>query len=753
MKPQVQQWLTQLTVEEKASLCSGMDTWHTQAIDRLGIPAIMLADGPHGLRKQVNESDNLGLHGSISAVCFPAACATACSFDKALLREMGTALGEECQAENVAVLLGPGANIKRSPLCGRNFEYFSEDPHLSAQMAAAFIQGVQHKGVGTSLKHFAANNQETRRMSVSANIDTRTLREIYLASFEDAVKDGKPSTIMCSYNRLNGNYTSQDPFLLNQVLREEWGYTGCVVSDWGAVNERVPGLAAGLDLEMPDSGDSNAKKIVAAVQNGSLSESVLDQAVVRILDLVATWQENHMPDASCDWEAHHNLARRIASESTVLLKNENHTLPLQKGGRYAFIGAFAASPRYQGGGSSHINSSQVESALDCAKDQAKITYVPGYDIAQQDTDVALLQEALDAAKAAEVAVIFAGLPESFESEGFDREHMEMPQCQNELIAAVAAVQPNVVVVLHNGAPVAMPWFDQVPALLETYLGGQAVGGATCDILFGDVNPSGKLAESFPHKLQDTPAYLNFPGDAHDVDYREGVFVGYRYYDKKDMPVLFPFGHGLSYTSFSYEDIRLSADAITDQETLEVSVRVKNTGRVAGKEVVQLYVADRQNTVTRPARELKGFEKVFLLPGEAKTVTFHLEQRAFAYWNSSTEDWQVQSGMFTIFVGASSRNLPLQADVQLQSTKTMPRNFHINSTMGELLQSPHAAAILQPQIQAVAKSLSASLGSLGENSSDTMRKMMLNLPLRGWISLTKIPYTQEMFEEMFREEEA
>ena len=749
MQEKIDALIGQMTLGEKASLCSGMSTWHTQSIERLDIPAIMVADGPHGLRKQLNNHDNLGLHGSIKAVCFPAACATACSFDRALLFEMGQALGEECQSEDIAVLLGPGANLKRSPLCGRNFEYFSEDPYLSSHMTAAFIQGVQSKGVGCSLKHFAANNQETRRMSVSADMDERTLRELYLASFEYAVKEAKPQTIMCSYNRINGTYVSENPFILNQVLRDEWGYEGLVVSDWGAVNQRVPGLAAGMDLEMPDSGGVNDRKIVEAVQNAQLDEAILDKAIARVLRLVLTWQENRTGEP-CDWDAHHSLAEKIETESIVLLKNENDLLPLKQGKTYAFIGAFADAPRYQGGGSSHINSNRVDSALQACAEYANITYAQGYDLSNDAADNALISEAVEIAKEADAAIIFAGLPDAFESEGFDREHMDLPTCQNALIAAITAAQKNVIVVLHNGSPVAMPWLSNVPALLEAYLGGQAVGAVVGKVLFGKANPSGKLAESFPLKLSDNPSYLNFPGDRDRVKYSEGLFIGYRYYDKKEMDVLFPFGHGLSYTSFEYSDLRLSAPEIDDTQSLEVTVSIKNTGGVFGKEIVQLYVSDHQKSVTRPIRELKGFEKVALDPGVSQEVKFVLSKRDFAYWNEQAGDWHVQGGLYTVSIGVSSRDLRLQGDITINATQKPLRNFHMNSTMGELLESPRAAAILLPQIEAVSKKLVTALGSMGDNSSGNMRKMMLNLPLRSWISLTKILYSQAMLNEVFCE---
>ena len=510
MERNVKKIVSQMTLEEKAGMCSGKDFWHLKSVERLGIPEVMVSDGPHGLRKQAENTDHLGINESIKAVCFPTACATACSFDRDLLEEMGSALGKECQAENVSVLLGPAVNIKRSPLCGRNFEYFSEDPYLAGQMAKAHIQGVQKEGVGTSIKHFAANNQEYHRMSASSEVDERTLREIYLAAFETPIKEAKPKTVMCSYNQINGVFASEDPWLLDEVLRKEWGYEGYVMSDWGAVNERVPGLKAGLELEMPASGGEPDRQIVEAVKNGTLKEEILDRAVERILNVIFDYVD-HKKDEVFDMEKDHALAEKVETESMVLLKNEG-ILPLKKGSRVAFIGAFAKNPRYQGGGSSPINSFRVTGALEAAEGMADITYAEGYGLEKDEIDEALVTEAVKAAKEAEVAVIFAGLPDAFESEGYDRVHMKMPNCQNHLIQEVCKVQPNVVVVLHNGSPVEMPWADEVKGILEAYLGGQAVGAAEAKILFGDANPCGKLAETIPYKLSDNPSYLNFPGD-------------------------------------------------------------------------------------------------------------------------------------------------------------------------------------------------------------------------------------------------
>lgn len=681
MERNLKELVSQMTLEEKAGMCSGLDFWHLKSVDRLDIPSVMVSDGPHGLRKQDDKADHLGINESIKAVCFPPAVLSACSFDRDLLRELGDTVGKEAQATDVSVVLGPAVNIKRSPLCGRNFEYYSEDPYLAGESAAAFIDGVQSHHVGTSIKHFAANNQELNRMSCSSEVDERTLREIYLPAFETAVRKSQPYTVMCSYNKINGTYSSENPWLLTEVLRDEWGFEGYVMSDWGAVNERVPGLKAGLDLEMPTSGGLTDREIVAAVQDGSLDESVLDQAVERILRITFTWLDNR-EEQDFTLEADHETARRIAEESMVLLKNEN-VLPLTPSENVVFIGGFAKKPRYQGGGSSHINSFRVDSAIDAVRDIAEVSYVEGFSSSKDIYDEKLAAEAVEAAKKADKAVIFAGLPDSFESEGYDRSHMRLPECQDRLIREIAEVQPNTIVVLHNGSPVEMPWKDDVKGLLEAYLGGQAGGSAVVNILYGKVNPSGKLAETLPLKLSDNPSYLNF-AEREKVNYSEGVFVGYRYYDAKEMEVAFPFGHGLSYTTFKYSNLKLDRSEMTDQDTLTVSIDVTNTGSRAGKEVVQLYVSDRTGSVRRPVKELKGYEKISLEPGETKTVTMTLDRRSFAWYSTELHDWYAASGEYALLIGSSSRDIRLTEKIRLHSTRNLPLNLTLNTPMGDLI---------------------------------------------------------------------
>ena len=742
----VKELVKQMTVEEKAGLCSGQDFWHTKAIERLGIPAVMVSDGPHGLRKQDQEADHLGLNESIKAVCFPAGCALAASFDRRMTTRLGEALGEECQAENVAVILGPAVNIKRSPLCGRNFEYYSEDPYLASEIAASHIKGVQSKNVGTSIKHFLANNQEHRRMSSSSEMDERTAREIYLAAFEGAVKQSRPWTVMCSYNRINGTYACENKKYLTDILRNEWGFDGFVVSDWGAVNDRVESLKAGLELEMPSSFGINDKKIVAAVESGRLSEECLDEAVERVLNIVYKFVENRDENAVFDREADHRLSREIAAECMVLLKNDQ-ILPLDEKADTVFIGAFAKKPRYQGGGSSHINSFKVESALDASAGMEHITFAPGFITEKDVVDDALIQEAVEAAKKAEAAVVFAGLPDSFESEGFDREHMRLPDCQNELIRQVAAVNPNTVVVLHNGSPVEMPWIKDVKGVLEAYLGGQAVGAATVDILFGRANPCGRLAETFPLKLEDNPSYLYYLGEGDKVEYREGVFVGYRYYDKKKMDVLFPFGHGLSYTSFVYGNLKLDKEQMSDRETLMVSVDVTNTGTRKGKEVVQLYVAPLNGSIIRPVRELRGFDKIELNPGETKTVSFQLEKRAFAYYDMEAEDWTVESADYEIQIGKSSRDIVAAAKVHVESTGKKTRCYDRNTTFGDLMKDEKAMEIAGSLLKDMAVLGDAGEDALGESTAAMNDAMMMYMPIRGAITFGQGNVSEEALEEL------
>ncbi|MCI8774679.1 MAG: glycosyl hydrolase [Lachnospiraceae bacterium] len=732
----IKKLVAQMTLEEKAAMCSGADFWHTEAVARLGIPASMVSDGPHGLRKQDQEGDHLGVNDSIKAVCFPAGCGTAASFNRELLTQMGEVLGNECQAEGVSVILGPAVNIKRSPLCGRNFEYYSEDPLVASEMAGALIKGVQSKNVGTSIKHFLANNQETRRMSGDSRVDERTLNEIYLAAFEGAVKKQKPWTVMCSYNKINGVYAAENRKYLTDTLREQWGFDGYVMSDWGAVNNRVEDLKAGLDLEMPSSLGANDKLIVGAVQSGNLKECVVNAAVERILNIVFRYEENRDKNAVWDKDKDHEMARKVAEETIVLLKNES-VLPLNEKDDIAFIGKYAKQPRYQGGGSSHINSHKITSAMDAAEGMSNIVYAQGYRDDVDETDTKLLEEAVEAAKKAKAAVIFAGLPDAFESEGFDRQHMRMPNCQNELIEKVAAVQPNTVVVLHNGSPVEMPWADRVKGIVEAYLGGQAVGGAVCDILFGKVNPSAKLPETFPIRLEDNPSYLSYFGEGDMVEYREGIFVGYRYYDKKKMDVLFPFGYGLSYTTFEYANLTVDKENMKDTDTLTVKVDVTNTGSMTGKEVVQLYVADKESTVIRPVKELRDFAKVELAPGETKTVTFTLDKRAFAYYSVRIHDWHVETGEFDILIGKSSRDIVLGKTVTVESTVKLPFVYTTDTTMGDVMADPKAWEIVKPLVE---KGIFGSEkkeedgDAAAEAISDEMNAAMVKyMPLRGPVS--------------------
>lgn len=741
--------VSQMTLEEKAGLCSGLDFWHTKPVERLGVPSVMVSDGPHGLRKQDEKADHLGVNDSIKAVCMPAACATASSFDRDLMGRMGQAIGDSCQHEKLGVVLGPAVNIKRSPLCGRNFEYFSEDPYLAGEMSAAYINGVQSKNVGTSIKHFAANSQEHRRMSSSSNADERTLREIYFPAFEISVRKAQPWTVMCSYNRINGVYASENPWLLTDVLRKEWGFKGYVMSDWGAVSDRVAGVAAGLDLEMPSSGGINDRKIVAAVKSGELDEKIVDQACERILEINYRYLDNARPETPWDQEADHQLSARIAEECMVLLKNDG-VLPLNKTDEVAFIGEFAAKPRFQGGGSSHINAFRTTSAVEAAQG-LPVTYVQGYSAARDMATDEMIAEAVQAAKAAKVAVVFAGLPDAYESEGYDRAHMAMPACQNRLIEAVAGANPNTVVVLHNGSPVEMPWLGKVKAVLEAYLGGQAVGIATVRLLYGDANPCGHLAETFPVKLSDNPSYLYYGGEGDEADYREGVFVGYRYYDKKEMPVLFPFGFGLSYTTFACSNLRLSGAKITDQETLTAAVTVTNTGSRAGKTVVQLYVGDRESTVLRPIRELKGFEKVELQPGESRDVTFTLDKRAFAYWNAAIHDWHVETGAFTIEVGQSSRDIEVSGEVTVESTVALPRHYTADSIFMDVMADPKAKEALGPMLASIQKAFApnADASDMAQEaiSADMGLAMMRYMPLRGLVSFSPDKVTDDTLKQL------
>lgn len=674
----INQLVSELTLEEKAALCSGRDDWSTQPIERLSIPWIWVADGPHGLRR-APATNKPGYGDQLPATCFPTASALAATWDLDLVYGVGQALGEECQAQNVNVILGPGVNIKRSVLGGRNFEFFSEDPVLSGELGAAYINGVQSQGVGTSLKHFTANNVETMRMYNNSNMDTRTLHEIYLTPFEIAVKKAQPWTIMACYNRVQGVYGSQSPYLLTDILKKEWGFKGIVISDWFAVVNRVEAMKAGMHIEMPCVSAVNDSLVVEAVKKGDLDIAVVDQLVKEILTIVFKAKSLEKEGAELNAEKHHAYARQVASEAITLLKNKNQILPLSKGKykRVAIIGEFAAAPRYQGNGSSEVKPTKLDKVLDIIKKEygkgVKITYTQGYNLSD-DNDFSLIEEAKKAAESADIALVFAGLPLHYESEGIDRTHIHMPASHNKLISEIAKVQKNTVAVLTNGSAVTMPWINEVDGILETWLGGQAGAGAVADVLFGKVNPSGKLAETFPMRLEDTPSFLNFPGEQGEVLYGERIFVGYRYYDEKKIEPLFPFGFGLSYTTFEYSDLKLSAKNTTDKEGLTVSLTVRNTGAVKGKEVVQLYVSDKESTLQRPEKELKKFTKIELEPGEEKEVTFKLDGRDFSYYDGRREMWIAESGEFSIYAGASSRDIRLAKVVTLQSNQQVPLAF-------------------------------------------------------------------------------
>ncbi|MGN8132389.1 beta-glucosidase [Paenarthrobacter sp. 22069] len=686
--------VSELTLEEKAGLVSGGSFWTTRAVERLDIPSVTMTDGPHGVRMQRASADHLGINESEPATSFPTAAATGSTWNPELLEEMGRALGTESRALGVDILLGPGVNIKRSPLCGRNFEYFSEDPLLSGALGAAWVNGIQSVGVGASLKHFAANNQETDRMRISAEVDERTLREIYLPAFENTVRSAQPATIMCSYNRLNGVFLSQNSRVLEEILRGDWGYDGYVVSDWGAVVDPVASVSSGLDLEMPSTGDRSPQRIVEAVRSGKLDESALDKAVSRVLTVHDRLLTDRADAGAVDFAAHHDLARRIAAESTVLLANDGDLLPLDpaRGGPIAVIGEFAHTPRYQGAGSSHINPVQLDDALTAIIDATdrQVAFAPGFTL-DGTTNQLLHEEAVALAATSSVVLLFLGLPAAEESEGFDRTHLGLPEAQLALLKAIAAVNSKVAVVLSNGGVVTLDGVSGVaPAILETWLGGQASGSAAADIIFGASEPGGRLAETIPHSLAHTPAHVNWPGNDGVVRYGEGVFVGYRWYDATDRAVAFPFGFGLSYTSFEYSNLSVSVpDAATARAIVEFTIT--NTGARPGSDVAQVYVSDLESSVQRPLRELKGFEKVHLAPGERRTVRIELDARAFAFWGRA--GWTVEPGTFRIEAGFNSQDLPLSTDITLE-VPAPPVPLDKNSTLEEWLSRPISAGVLQ-----------------------------------------------------------
>lgn len=728
--PDLQALIAQMTLEEKAALCTGASAWTTTPIERLGVPDMLVTDGPHGVRR-VPDVHALGAP-SLPATCFPTASCLASTWDVDLIHTLGQALGEECIALNVNVLLGPGANMKRTPLGGRNFEYFSEDPYLAGELAASLINGIQSKGVGTSLKHFAANNQEYERFAINAEIDERALREIYLPAFETAVKKAQPWTVMCAYNQINGVYGSENHWLLSEVLKEEWGFEGLVVSDWGAVHDRVKALQAGLDWEMPGPRPRRVQAVIDAVRSGELDEAALNEAVRRMLRIVFKAAETPQ-GGSFDIDAHHALARKIAGEGMVLLKN-NGVLPLKNPQHIAVIGRAAEHAHFQGGGSSHINPTRVAvpfKEVQQLAEHAELTYAEGYPT-DNSFQQPLIDEAVTLATTADVALLYIALPSFKESEGYDRPDLDLTAQQVALIKAVAAIQPNTIVILNNGAPVAVgEWIDEVAAVLEAWMMGQAGGGAIADVLFGRVNPSGKLAETFPHRLADTPAYLNYPGENGVVRYGEGLFIGYRYYDARGVPVRFPFGFGLSYTTFAYSHPRVSAATFKDVEGLSVSIDVTNTGSLAGQEIVQVYVHDRQARLVRPPKELKGFAKVELQPGETKTVTIELGFRAFAYYDPAYQRWVTEDGEFDILIGASAADIRAALTVTLQTTLDLPCTLDRYSTVRDWLNYRRGRPVFDPFLQQLTASMAALFGG-GENASAGIgmetQSFMLEMPL-------------------------
>jgi beta-glucosidase len=720
--------IAQMTLEEKAALCTGASLASTISVERVGIPECFINDGPHGVRRAVDlQTFTQNTH---PATCFPTASALASTWDVDLMHAMGQALGEECIALNVDVLLGPGINMKRTPLGGRNFEYFSEDPFLAGEMAASLINGIQSQGVGTSLKHFAVNNQEFERFCINAEVDERTLREIYLTAFEIAVHKAQPWTVMCAYNKVNGTFCSEHHQLLTDILKEEWGFEGFVVSDWGAVHDRVAALKAGLDLEMPGPRPRRVQAVVDAVRNGTLTEAVLDESVRRILHIVFKAKQTRK-GGSFDVTAHNALARKISSESMVLLKN-NGLLPLKQPERMshiAVIGRAAEHAHFQGGGSSHVNPTQVSVPFKALQQQlphAELVYAEGYpsgDSFQQ----ALIDEAVQVAQKANVALLYIALPSFKESEGYDRADLDLTRQQVALIKAVTSVQKNTVVILNNGAPVVMSeWIDDTAAVLEAWMMGQSGGDAIADVLLGKTNPCGKLAETFPLRLSDTPAYLNHPGENGIVRYGEGLFIGYRYYDAKHLPVQFPFGFGLSYTTFAYSNLKLSATHFNDVDGLAVSVDVTNTGAVAGKEIVQVYVHECKSRLIRPDKELKGFAKVELQPGETKTVTVQLGFRAFAYFHPGHHRWVAESGEFDILVGASSADIRCNATVTLRSTLELPSLLHPQSTVRAWLDDAHGKLVFEPMFSQIMTQWGALLSSGDSNGKQSESAVGMDL---------------------------
>lgn len=752
IRSRARELVARMTLEEKASLCSGAAMFASAAVDRLGVPAFQMADGPHGLRKQAAAQDYMGKNEALPATCFPAACAIGCSFDPAVAEALGHALGKACQAADVQLLLGPGINIKRSPLCGRNFEYFSEDPLLSGTLGAAYVKGVQAEGVGACVKHFFANSQEHRRRTQSSELDERTLREIYTPAFAQVVREAEPWAVMSSYNRVNGRYVNESAEFCREMLRGEFGFEGLTVSDWAAVHDRVAALAGGTSLTMPADKDSD-HLITEAVQRGELAESDLDAACTDVVALALRVAASRRPDAANDLDAAHRLARELAAECMVLLKNQGDLLPLDPGARIAVIGPFAVQPRYQGAGSSRVNAWQVPTLPQVTAVLPNVQYAEGCSLTDKE-DPALLAQAVDAARQADVAVVMAGLPPVMEGEGFDRWVMALPRCQNDLIEAVCAAQPNTVVVLQNGGAVELPWADKPRAILECYLGGEGVSEALWDVLTGRTAPSGHLAETFPLRLQDNPSYLSWPGEGDRSQYQEGVFVGYRYYTTRQMPVRYPFGHGLTYTDFAFSDLELDRSSFAKGQTLTASVTVTNVGTRAGKALVQLYVGAPLGRLALrcPVRELRAFQKIALQPGESRRVTLTLDDRAFSHWDMGVHAWRILGGTYTVGIGASAQEMLLTAPVEVED-EYIPdgRTYTIMTPLVDVKRHPAGRAFLDrtwPMVQAIldrmgmrdaqasvpyADLMPEETGLMAE-PLQTLQRMLRNIPAEEWEQL-------------------
>ena len=744
----IKEIIANMTLEEKIALLAGKDFWRTKDYTQYGIPSIEVADGPCGLRKQFEECDHLGIHQSAPATAQLSGPTLASSWDKELIYQVGESLGIECRSYGVDVLLGPAVNIQRSPLCGRHFEYFSEDPYLTGKVATAYINGVQSKGVGTCIKHFAGNNQETEREYIDTIIDERALREIYLAAFEEPIKSAKPWSVMTALNKVNGDYCSENKHLLEDVLRKEWDYDGFVVSDWWGVNDRVKAVEAGLDLEMPYSQGIGQKKIEAAVKNNTLEEKNIDKACERIINYALKLEENHNQSYELDLNAHHNLVRYAASQSIILLKNEDNILPLDKNKKVAAIGEFMVKPRFRLEGSALVNQTKEDIPLEEIRkiSNTEISYAQGYSTDGLDQDN-LIQEAKKIAEEADAAIIFAGLPARSEAEGHDRKHIHLPQDQLELIQAVTMVQSNVIVVLANGGPVDMPWLSKVKGVFECFLAGQGMGGALAALIYGLENPSGKLPVSLPKQLCHTPSYFNFPGDKIKVEYKEGIFVGYRYYDKKDIEPLFPFGYGLSYTTFEYSGLCLDKKMISEDEILNISVKIKNTGNREGKEVVQLYVGQFDSSVMKPVKELKNFEKIHLMPGEEKLVTFELDRRAFAFYHVELKDWYVDQGEYRIMIGSSSRDIRIVDTVAVAPQAELPKKITGWSKAERFLETKVGTKCFEEIKQSMENYVDSSLTDIV--SKEDFEKQLEQLHIRMITLYTQTIINNDIMEEYLR----